>query len=263
MGLREKTRKLIKSVEELSGIPVNILETKDLQTFSNVMIARESGLPHHIIQYKRIDNEDPDYMISFQCGYILRLFTCTPDQRFDIYATDDGIDEVITAFYRPRGIANKYRLNKNQTQDIARQMINGLIGHLRSIPIGLRISDWIRKEKPEMKELEFAHVKREIEVNKQNFSRNIKSITPYEIYQPTQTISAAYAIHWAEIYKKQEWINPYILSGYEKDARMLLKSLKEIPEEPKHDRQLIETWGKILEISDWYAFAQYQPYQGQ
>jgi hypothetical protein len=263
LGLRENTREIIKLVEKVSGIPVDVHQNEKLDGFATVTMSRKCGLPHHLIQYKTLNNEAPDYLICFQCGYILRLFQAPKENRLDIYGTTQGKEEITNLLHKSGGIASKFRLNKNQTMEVATQMQNGLIRHLRSIPVGLRISQWLRDEYPLLQEYERTHVEREIKVNYQNFQSEVKNITPAEIYQPTQLLSAAYALYWAEKFDEPKWANPYKLNGYAEGGIKLLNYLSGSSAEPEYDIDLINTWGRILNIMNWYAFSPYEPFQGK
>lgn len=262
MGLREVTRRIIQLVEEVSGIPVDIHQNEKLDGFASVTMSRKNGLPHHLIQFKTIKNEAPDYLICFQCGYILRMFQCHPEDRLDIYGTTQGTEEITTLLRKPGGVASKFRLNKNQTTEIASQMQNGLVRHLRSIPVGIRISEWLRDKHPILQDYERTHVEGEIKVNYQNFQSEVQNVTPTEVYRPTQILSAAYALYWAEKYDEPKWANPYVLNGYAEDGKRLLNYLSGSPTEPEYDIELINTWGRILKIMNWYAFSPYEPFQG-
>ena len=73
MGLRETTRSIIALVEEVSAFPVLVSEDPNLQTLAVVRMAR-GGASAHTITYKPAPSSQPDYLIAYQCGFILRHF---------------------------------------------------------------------------------------------------------------------------------------------------------------------------------------------
>ncbi len=74
MGLRETTRRIIALVEERSGFPVLVSEDPSIQTLAAVRMAR-GGAAAHTISYRPSPGAQPDYLIAYQCGFILRHFT--------------------------------------------------------------------------------------------------------------------------------------------------------------------------------------------
>jgi len=90
LELRQITREIIHSVEEKSGIPVRVAQDNNLSTIAAVRMARKGASPVHLVLYKSYPGESPDYQISFECGYILRLFSNPPEKRFEITDTVQG-----------------------------------------------------------------------------------------------------------------------------------------------------------------------------
>jgi hypothetical protein len=218
LTLRAITREIIQLVEDRTGIPVRVTEDPKLPVIATVRMARAGGLPAHMISYKQTPGEVPDYQICFECGYILRLFDNPPDKRFDITDTIKGREEVDKMIEAPGGLASKYRLGKPQIEQMRSQFLSGLIVHLRSIPVGLRVSEWLSANYPDLEALEKDHVQKELEVNRQSIGTEVKEITPTKVFQAAQSISSAYAWYWSQIYGKPELFNLYRLNGFEKQG---------------------------------------------
>jgi len=259
LELRRVTREVIKLLEDKSGIPVRVLQEQKLTTIATVRIARKGSVPVHFVLYKPSAGESPDYSICFECGYILRLFSTPPEQRFDIAESIHGQEEVEKEISLPGGIATKYRLKKAQIEEIRTQFLSGMITHLRSVPVGLRVSEWLSSSYPELNEVQETHVKKELQINRESLKEKIKEITPPKIFQATQAINAAYALYWSDKYGKPDIFNPFRLYGFEKDGETLINIYKNTPDDPSYDKILIDTWAKHLSITDWYNWVSYQP----
>ena len=257
--LRETTREIIRLVEETSGIPVQVTEDPNLQTIASVRMARRGGLPQHLIVYKPESGETPDYQICFQCGFIIRMFDSLPGNRFDIVSTKEGQDDIDNLIRAPGELADKFRLRKSQITEFRNQFLSGLVIHLRSVPVGLRISSWLSSSYPEFGDLQKIHVQKEIQINKQSLSAEIRAITPSEVYKATQSISAAYAIYWAEQYSRPEWVHPYHQQRFDIPGHDLLEISNTIPTDPGFDKELIIAWGEYLNIHEWFDFVPYDP----
>lgn len=259
MTLRQVTREIISLVEQKSGIPVRVSEDPHLPTLASVKIARKGSLPTHLILYKPSPGHPPDYPICFQCAFILRLFSNPPEKRFDLTDSTSGRSAVEKLLTAPNGIAVQYRLRKEQLIELRDQYLGGLLTHLRSVPIGLRVTEWLSTSYPDLDPLQHAHVLKELDINRQSLMDDMKRHTPAFVYRSAQFISAAYALYWSEKYSQPRYFNVYRLSGYEKDARTLLDLYSAAPDDPTSDQALIDSWAGHLNLSSWYTWQPYQP----
>jgi len=259
LTLRQTTRDIIKLVEDKSGIPVRVTQDPKIPTIATVRMARKGSVPNHLVLYKPFPGESPDYQICFECTYILRLFSNPPEKRFDLIDTAKGREEVEKLLTVPGGIATKYRLRKAQIQELRSQFLSGLLVHLRSVPIGLRVSEWLATHYPELQPLEAEHVQKEFNINRQALEGEVKDATPSKVFRTAQAITAAYTLHWSEKLGKPEVFNPYRLEKFEEDARKLLDIYEQMPDDPTYDQALIDAWGKHLGLTDWYTWQLYQP----
>ena len=258
MKLREITKQMIALLEEKSGCLVHVMEDPNLPTTSVIKIA-QGNMPAHIISYKRgLKTESPDYAIIFQCAMAIRMFDCPPDDRKLIGASPLGSELLQSILTRPNGIANQIQLSGARLDGFKDQLLNGLITHLRSVPLSLRVSEKLSLDHPELLELEAEHVEQELQVNKETLSDSIREIMPQEVFNPTQCINAAFAIFWAGRLERPEIVNPYRLAGFESQGRELLKIFEETPNGPINDCELIDRWADNLQIRDWIEWLSYQ-----
>ncbi|MFA5874619.1 MAG: hypothetical protein WC832_11705 [Anaerolineales bacterium] len=258
MKLREVTRKVISALEEKSGYLVNVTEEPALPTLATIRIAR-GNIPAHILSYRPgAKNESPDFAICWQCAFALRMYECPQDQRYLIAGNPEG-DRAIDAILKaPNGIVQKYPLDKAQLEAFKQQLLSGLITHLRSVPIGLRVSETLTVDYPELLELETMHVEKELAIAKESLSARVREMMPAEIYNPTHTINAAYALFWAARLEKPEVVNPFHLDGFDGYGQQLLNIYESVPGDPAHDYELIDRWADHLKIRSWYSWLPYQ-----
>jgi hypothetical protein len=258
LQLREVTREIITILEKKSGYIVDVKQDPSLATFATIRIAR-GNLPAHILIYRPGEkNEAPDFAICWQCALALRMFECPPEKRFLIASAPEGDQAVEHILRSPNGIAQKHQLDKPQLDSFKSQLLSGLITHLRSVPIGLRVSEKLTLDYPELLEPEVKHVEKELALAKETRSANVKAMIPTEIYNPTQYINAAYAIFWAARLEKPNIMNPSRLEGFEAHGQKLLDIFYNVPSEPTHDYELIDRWADYLNIRSWYTWLPYQ-----
>ena len=198
MAIRQITRDIIKLVEERSGIPVRITEDPKLDTTAVVRMARRGGAPVHLVLYRPIAGVTPDYRICYECCFILRQFSVPPEKRFDLGYSPRGHDAIEKLMTAPGGVASAYRLDAGQVQELADVFLSGLLIHLRSIPVGLRINQWLAEHYPDLGSLEDEYVKGELDTALRTLADNIRQSSPAKVFQATQAINAAYANFWAE-----------------------------------------------------------------
>lgn len=258
MKLRDVTRKFIARLEEKSGYIVTVREDPTLPVLATILIARGT-LPAHVLTYKPgFKGESPDFMICWQCAITTRMFECPPDQRFQIMNSPEGnraLDNILNA---PNGIANKLHLGKAEIESFKSQLMGGILTHLRSVPIGLRVSDNLTVEFPELLEYESQHVEKELEIGKQSLAPSVKQSIPPEIYNASQAITAAYALYWAERLESPEIARPFDMDNFSGHGQQLLSIFNTVPDDVTNDNELIDRWADYLGIRNWYTWMPYQ-----
>jgi len=137
------------------------------------------------------------------------------------------------------------------------QLLQGLITHLYSIAVGLRVSESLTIEYPELLELETQHVERELKTNLEVLSDKVREMMPREVFDATHKINAAYALYWSRRLERTEIIIPYRLHGFESAGNELLNIFESIRGEPAHDYELVDAWAEYLGIH-WYVWVKYE-----
>lgn len=79
MELLPETQTLLTQVEELSGLPVEILQDAEQPYLARITRAKP-GVPAHLL---RINPTlvAPDYLIVYECAFIVRMYALPPDER--------------------------------------------------------------------------------------------------------------------------------------------------------------------------------------
>ena len=188
----------------------------------------------------------------------MRLFERQPEQRFQIASTQETSEQLEKILYAPNGLAQKFGLAKAQTDSLRDQLLQGLITHLYSVAVGLRVSDSLTIEYPELLEFEADHVERELTLNHESLSDRVRALMPREVYDATQEINAAYALYWSNRLEKPEIMNPYRLHGFEAAGKELLQIFESVPNDAAHDYELVDEWAEALGIRDWYVWTKHE-----
>jgi hypothetical protein len=249
----EAAREIRARAEAVSGYPVHVVEDNTLSTLSNVTIARR-GTQFHDVRYNPATTRQPEYLISFQCGFIIRAFEPPPEKRFDITSSDRGQREsasMITQHLRKKG---KLPLPEVALSNLQQQMLSGLIIQLRSVPVGIRIDDWLYNEFPAIRDLQQQSALRQLQENSLTLLPQVAEFSPTQIRRASVTMNAAFADYWARLWSEPQLALAYEATGFRSNGLKLLSILDSIPHEPSRDCELIDRWGKELGIENWYAW---------
>ncbi len=254
MTLRSETRDILNKVEELTGTPVEIVEDPTIPQLATIARAH-SGVPFHLLRINASLGE-PDYLIVYECGFILRLYHVPPEERSEFTGSGRGRADV-ERWLRRAGQTTK--LPETVRADLAQQLVDGLLTQLRSYPIGMRIDQWIHDEFPALDGLQRDAVARQQRDNLSVLQPETRKLAPKPVRDANAAMNAAYAIFCDRVFGKAGYAIPYRSAGYEKRGRALLDIMESIPDDPASDRALVDAWGEELGLADWYQWAPMQP----
>ncbi|MEX1115326.1 MAG: hypothetical protein WEB53_08745 [Akkermansiaceae bacterium] len=116
---------MIRKVQELSGRPVHVAEDADLKVMSVITTAQGSA-PAHFLRY-RPGTQAVDYLVAYQLGFLVRLFSCPAADRRDV---------VSSAAEQEAGI--RLLGLEEYPRDFAVSMVGQLVVQLRSYSVGAR-----------------------------------------------------------------------------------------------------------------------------
>lgn len=207
----------------------------------------------HTIRYNPASVAEPDYVICYQCGFILRLFANSPTARFDLAATKTGRAEMDRL--ASRGPLNM--LPAAAAHQLRENWLSGILTQLRSYPIGLRVDAWIAEEFPSLKTQQVAAATWQLQQNLAVLRPEVAHLTAEEIYRASVGMNAALAAYWAEAVGQPQLTLPYKATKYLSLAEQLLDIWRTIPKQPEHDQELVDAWAERLGMKDWYAWVPY------
>lgn len=256
METHEARDQITRLVERTTGFPVRVVEDSSLQTLGTVKMASTS-FPYHLVRYSPSAQDTLDYVVSFQCGFIIRLAGVPSEQRYEIGASSKGkatVKELVHAMFGPEGAIE---LPEAGQAALSAQLLGGLITQLRSIPLALRIDYWLRKQFSDLRDLQNMSCRRQLESGVAVLDPRVRRSMPKQVAEPSVAMNAAQALYWAEIWEDEQVVAPYKAAGLLNEGSSLLQLWREIPGDPINDREMIDTWGRHLDIADWYAFVPY------
>jgi len=245
MPLHLDTQQLIKQVEELSGRMVHVTEDPDLKVMATITTARGTA-PAHFLRY-RPGSRAVDYLVAYQLGFLVRLFSCPADERYEVMANRAEQEAGIAAM----GL-------KDLPKDFARSMVDQIVTQVRTYSVGMRVDQCIWDEYPSLREQQEHSIRTQLTENAKALAPEIRQMFPKALIDANSAMNAAFAMAWGETLGDARHAVAFKALGYGGKAMELLAILNNIPNTPSADRALIEGWAEALRLGDSFHF---QPHE--
>ena len=254
MPLLPTTEELMKRIESRTGRPLVVeVQTLTGTLLSTSRIARGSD-PAHVIRLDPRVQQDADYLVTWECLHVLRLFDIPAEDRFQLSATADGRAEA------GRLVATHHKgsnppIRPDMLSQLANHLYDGLMLQLRSVPIGLRIDAGLRDEYPTLTEQQRRAIVRQLNDGAKVLGPDVTRTVPPKLRRASLAINAAFASFWSRAWNDPTIVVPYRAAGFLVDGETLLHLFDQLSPEPVQDRDLIDAWGKQLGLNGWYRLA--------
>ncbi len=239
--VRERTGKSV-HVEPDPSFPANVLARLD--------VAR-GPVPVHRIAIHPSVVDAPEYLIVFQAGFLLRRFAMAAEQRRDFAETKQG-EETVRGWVE--GSPKSAHFDPRSTPRLVRFLASGLLSQLRSVPVGLRVDAWVRREFPELAALQRKALDKHLNYNAAGLRPEVQRAMPDDALRASLGMNAAFGLFWARLLDLPQFVLPYRAAGYEKLGARLLEAWDNCPPEPANDCRLVDAWAAVMGISGWYEW---------
>lgn len=249
--LRAVTKGILKRVEERTGRSIQFLRDEKLSLLATLQMAR-NGADFHVLRYRPSD--DPlDYMVAYQAGFVLRLFENEPGERYDFSpAADAGARvEPLVAAGQSLGPDDRQML-----PEFSKFVAQWALMNLRSLPIGMRIDQWIATEYPELREQQCASIALQQQQNVDLLSFRRGKLTIPALLMGSV---AAYALFADRLTGDGTYSIPYGAAGSLTQGEELLSLWDDVPSDAQHDRELVDRWAEAEGLAGWYNWIPYRP----
>ena len=251
LPLRAETRQLIDRLERLSDREIQMMGVDDLPLLASLQIARD-GASFHVLRYK--PSSDPlDYVVAHQVGFVLRMFELPAEQRMDFAGTGHGVTDLEEVIRLTSGSSTA---DQHVLPEFAKFVHQWALMQLRSIPIGMRVDAWLHSSFPALRELVAQGIGVQQQMNADILGRRVGNLTPPPIHLAP---AAAYALFADRLLATNLFAIPFEAVGAVADGKTLLNLFDAIPDDPPHDRQLVDAWAERLGMTGWYEWVHYQP----
>lgn len=247
--LRQVTKEILQEVESVSGKSIEFMRDEELPVLASLTMAR-NGAEFHLLRYKP-SNEPMDYFVAHQAGYILRLFQCEPNFRFDLSAT--GVGEETMASLLNSGVQSESFENSN-FKAASQMLTQWCLMNLRSLPIGMRIDEWISTNHAELKDLQATGIALQ---HQQNINLLSHKISGHYIPSILMGHISAYAMFADRLLNVEQFATPFAASGLKQAGFDLMEIWDQTTHTASSDCELVDAWATYSSIRNWYEWTTY------
>lgn len=251
LKLMDATRAILHEVEHKSGKKITCVARNDLSMSAQLRLAgRQSA--EHLLLYKPGHDRLINYVIANQCGHILRLLDAPEEKRYFPVAnrktmmcymmeTEDEINRI-----------------KATIGDRIKQMIvmwyQGVVFQVTKMPPDIQIDKWIYDNYQELRPIQMASLKQQLQSAIQGLSEDLRKIVPFKIYNVSNIMNYVF-FRTLETHFHLDFVRPYHRTIFLFEGSALARiTEQEYGEGHEGDVAMINRWADKLEIGNWFEW---------
>lgn len=247
-ALLPAVNRLLRQVEETSGLPVVVVQQADLEDLATLRPAT-AETQEHLIAY-RDAGEASSYHVAFEAALLLRSVQVPIAQRVILHEMREAREKVVAQVEK----LFKGRISLSQARSAGLQYYDGVMMRLRTSGPGLWVDRWLFEHTPELRGLQAVVLRSQVEEHLFCLDAQVERLTPLAVPQATRAIHAACALHTAELLGIPPLAIPYQAAGFETLAKELIAITRAEPATADPDREIVDGWAETLGLSRWYCW---------
>lgn len=250
MTPREATKSIEEKLAAASGKSVLVHQDPNCPGHASIKIASDDA-PAHLLRYKPEFESELPYLSAFQCGMALRSIQAKTVNRFDLASTpamEADVKQLIENHLRSTGSA----VPTSMVPQLCQQIGHGLGLQLRSMPIAIRVDEWLYRDYPALADLQRKSIERQLQEAMHALGPSVRAFAPKKIIDTNVGMSCAFAKFWASTWNEPEVALPFTSAGYGKIGDELLGLIESLDPSPDGDRELVNQWAERLSLAGWF-----------
>ncbi len=132
------------------------------------------------------------------------------------------------------------------------QLGHGLGLQLRSMPIAIRVDEWLYRDYPALADLQRKSIERQLQEAMHALGPRVRAFAPQRIIDANVGMSCAFAKFWASTWNEPEVALPFTSAGYSKIGDELSGLVQSLDRSPDGDRELVNQWAERLGLASWF-----------
>jgi hypothetical protein len=252
LGLLDPVYTILGLVEDLTGKKIVPVAKNDLPVTAELKVAGK-GDPAHRLLYRENHTDEVNYLVSHQCGHVLRLFGAEPARRFIPVANRRTMMscflEMDEELQRLSAVFSQEKVRK-----LAMLWYEGVVFQVTRMPPDIMIDKWLYDEYPELREIQLGSLKRQRKAAILGISEDMRKITPSKVYYASNVMNYAY-FKVLEDHFHLDFVAPYHSTVFLYDGGSLVR-LAELSYVNNHegDRSMIDQWADRLHMKTWFEW---------
>jgi hypothetical protein len=246
----EAERSIRQALEQSSGKSVLVVEDPECPGYASIKIASVDD-PAHLLRYKPEFESDLPYLSAFQCGLALRSIHAKPSNRYDLQSTP-AMEKEVRQLIENHLRENDTGVPVSMVPKLCQQLGHGLGLQLRSMPIAIRVDEWLYHEYTALADLQRKSIERQLQEAMYALGPSVRAFAPKRIIDANVGMSSAFAKFWAETWGEPEVAIPFNSAGYGRIGDELLGLVRSLDKSPDGDRELVNQWAKRLGLDSWF-----------
>jgi hypothetical protein len=237
-------------LEEKSGRPVLLHRDSSVQGHASIKIASDDA-PAHLLRYKPEFESELPYLSAFQCGMALRSIQAKAVNRFDL-ASAPAMGQEVKQLIEEHLRKTSSDVPMSMVPQLCQQLGHGLGLQLLSMPIAIRVDEWLYRDYPALADLQRKSIERQLQEAMHALGPSVRAFAPQRIIDANVGMSCAFAKFWAATWNEPEVALPFTSAGYGKIGDELLGLVKSLDRSPDGDRELVNQWAERLGLAGWF-----------
>lgn len=262
LNLLPETQELLKSVQALTGMPVDIQPDPGIRGMGRaVYIASEtSGNQSHRVLYDPLYEQFLDHHVAHECGHILRLAAVDVNERVALVTTSDHTENAALQLLPDiEELLERGDVSEDYLGKLLPLWLSGTISQLYNTPADIHIERWIHQDYPTLRSTQTASILSSAEQAHLVLNPMIEEVTPRHIWNVSNAMNYALFKSAINLSGNNELIKPYKGTPAEILGEDLFEMIESTADTGfEGDRQLVDLWADKLELQGWFTWQKYQ-----
>lgn len=243
---------IVGMVKEISGKDIDFQIHEKLPLDATIKIAR-SKMPKHILKIKANQVMNINEMIAHECGHVFRMFSVKPPDR-KIPCSTSSNSNIATAELDTEECILPDSI-KNQMYET---WINGLVMQVNNLPADARIEKWIFDSFPGLRQEQEEYLRKLSSTCFSTLTKDVERVTTPKVFRCSMAMVYAFLKSIGVLigvdFSKHFDAYPEIVEY----GKVLYKFLEEPDKGYLQDIETTNYWAKILGLSDWYSWIDFE-----
>jgi len=252
-GLLPATRELIATVENQTGLPIEIRQDPNLKSKGRAMYeVSDPDTSRHLVLVDQDEKRHLDHLVAHEIGHILQFSEMPADKRKLPVVTRNNFVTAASGVASDLARLSQQGFNKDSLNEAVRLWATGLVSQLSDTPTDIAIENGIRNNEALCLSQRNSLADNAL-VLARSMRAEVKAFTPPRVFLASNAMN--YALTKSNVsFLKESWmLRPYRNTEVSRLGDELLELMDEIdPYNLEGYQKVTDTWAERLGFDGWY-----------